>query len=212
MSLLDRKSCSIQETWSSAKSDTTNSCCRRPRMDSNRHHPLQQEIQCYLESKNPPLYNLFLLFFIANALQNSTISDGLWLPTIDKEYQFSKPLPKSKAITASSVDEKIINYQNQLDGCCWRVIPFYSMGYRLFSQGTHTLPWFHNEILFQITSLPLPISTGRTKSPASSTPVESENGAEEQSISRAKASFVGMMMKRNSSADRSLIFSSTSLI
>ena len=56
MSLLDRRTCSIQETWSSAKSDTTNSCCRAPRMDSNRHHSLQHEIQCYLESKNPPLF------------------------------------------------------------------------------------------------------------------------------------------------------------
>jgi len=56
MSLLDRKSCNPQETWSSAKSDTLHSTSRKAPVDSNRHLPLQQEIQCYLESK--------LFFFI----------------------------------------------------------------------------------------------------------------------------------------------------
>lgn len=51
MSLLDRKSCNAQETWCSAKSDTLHSTSRKAPVDSNRHLPLQQEIQCYLESK-----------------------------------------------------------------------------------------------------------------------------------------------------------------
>lgn len=118
MSLLDRKSCNAQETWCSAKSDTLHSTSRKAPADSNRHLPLQQEIQCYLETAT---------------LQSSLISERLALPSFEKEFHFTKPLPQEKAITSSSVNNKLRNYQNQVDGTCWAYPTYYSMGLNRFA-------------------------------------------------------------------------------
>ena len=137
MSLLDRKSCNAQETWCSAKSDTLHSTSRKAPADSNRHLPLQQEIQCYLESKVFFIIQL-LKFLKAATLQSSLISERLALPSFEKEFHFTKPLPQEKAITSSSVNNKLRNYQNQVDGTCWAYPTYYSMGLNRFATGIYT--------------------------------------------------------------------------
>jgi hypothetical protein len=80
----------------------------------------------------------FFKFPKAAILQSSLISERLALPSVEKEFHFTKPLPQEKAITSSSVDNKLRNYQNQVDGTCWAYPSYYSMGLNRFATGIHT--------------------------------------------------------------------------